>query len=380
MIRKYWRFFIVVLFLLCSLFILEHTKILTPKAAYPEMLDAARRTEAAFAAIKEEKLARGYKISPVDDINQTGMIGESYTEITTTLGSLEAKRSSVNPNTAAMIVDMLTDCGVKEGDTVAVNLSSSFPGLNLAVICSLDAIGANGIIINSVGASTYGANLPDFTYLDMEHVLLQKGLIENHSRFFSLGGADDIGREMPEEIKEKIVERISDYGLTFLYYEDLEKNLAARMSIYEAEDTPVCLINVGGNLLSFGGGTEMTASENGILRPGPAPGLFSGISLFSDSKFPGAGSQFLAAGSKSPTGLIPEFLGQGVPVVHLLNMKSLLPAHGLPYDPSPMPAAGEGDVYLNWQYNKALAALSLAAALLLLGWAVYNYPHRKYPL
>lgn len=347
---KYYRFLAVFLFLLTSLFLLEQTKTLALKENSDIMQKAALQTEAAFAALKEEKLARGFPVDPIADPNGTGMIGESYTEITTTLGSLESKRSTTNPNTAAMIVDMLKQCGVKKGDTVAVNLSSSFPCLNLAVICALDAMDARGVIINSIGASTYGANLPDFTYLDMEQILLKKGLIRNHTTHFSLGGAGDLGKEMPEAIKTSITERLQGYGLTFLRFEDLDENIAARQAVYESGAQPVCLISAGGNLLSFGGGAEMVSAHNGIIRPGKESG--------------GAG-------------LIPLYLKKGLPVIHLLNMKTLLPSYGLPYDPSPVPKAGEGGVYYTWHYNLPLAGLLLGAALLLFGWAARRYPHRR---
>ena len=353
-LKQYWRFLIVFFFLLCSLLLLEQTKTLTKKENAAVMLDASTRMERSLSALKEEKQNRGYKISPLDDPNATGMIGESYTEITTTLGSLESKRSTTNPNTAAMVVDMLTQCGVKQGDTVAVNLSSSFPCLNIAVLCALDAMDLKGSVMNSVGASTYGANLPDFTYLDMEHFLLEHQYLSNHSSCFSLGGQDDIGREMPQDVKDSITARLSGYGYRFLYYEDLEENINARLSIYEDGGEPACFINAGGNLMSFGGGTEMVSAANGIIRPGRA--------------------------EVKGRGLIPLFLNKEVPVIHLLNMKGLLPSYGLPFDPSPVPAAGEGGVYETWQYNLPLAAALVAVGLLLLVWAAKHYPHRKIPL
>lgn len=374
-LKKYYRFLIVFVFLLFSLLLLEQTKTTVQKDDYLLMADAANRAAAAFQALKEEKLARGYSISPVDDPNQTGMIGESYTEITTTLGSLESKRSAANPNNAAMVVDMLRQCGVKEGDTVAVNFSGSFPGLNTAVLCALDAVGANGIVISSVGASTYGANLPDFTWPDMEQVLLEKGLIQNHSQWFSMGGSGDMGKEMPSEQKEAIVSRLTGCGLTFLSYEDLDENLAARRKIYESgqgtghtpEGTPeeaersasvVCFINAGGNLLSFGGGAEMLSAGNGILKPGTKE----------------------TASADKGSGLIPMFLREGVPVIHLLNLKALLPEYGIPFDPSPMQPAGVGNVYYTEQYNVPLACLLTVLSLLLFFRAVRHHPKKRVPL
>ena len=173
-------------------------------------------------------------------------------------------------------------------------------------------------------------------------------------RGFHLGGQDDIGKEMPEETKKAIVSRLSGFGYKFLYYEDLDENIAVRQSIYEAGAEPACFINAGGNLMGFGGGTEMVSAVNGIILPGKSP--------------------------VKGHGLIPLFLNRGVPVIHLLNMKGLLPAYGLPFDPSPIPAAGEGGVYDTWQYHLPLAVGLLLTGLVLLIWAAKKYPHRKIPL
>lgn len=352
--KKYWRLFLSFVFLLLSFFLLESTKQLSDKPYYETMLTASAKTEAAFHAIKEEKLARGYSLSVLDDPNQTGMIGEAYTEITTTLGNLEAKRSTTNPNISAMIVDMLIQCGVKTGDRVAVNLSSSFPCANIAVICAMDAMGVEGTVINSVGASTYGANLPDFTYLDMEHFLYENGYINNHSEYFSLGGAGDQGKEMPEDLKETITGRLTGYGLTFLDYDDIDENTAARSALYKQSGEPACFINAGGNLLSFGGGSEMVSAKNGIILP--------------------------KGSVKGNHGLIPLFLRENVPVIHLLNMKILLPSYGLPIDPMPVPAVGAGGVYRHWQYNLPFAVLLLIANGIWLYYAARKYPHRHFPI
>lgn len=105
--------------------------------------------------------------------------------------------------------------------------------------------------------------------------------------------------------------------------------------------------------MGFGGGTEMVSAVNGIILPGKSP--------------------------VKGHGLIPLFLNRGVPVIHLLNMKGLLPAYGLPFDPSPIPAAGEGGVYDTWQYHLPLAVGLLLTGLVLLIWAAKKYPHRKNP-
>ena len=215
------------LYLLLSLTVLEAFRFRGEKPAAEAMREASERTAACFSAVKEERLRRGYEIPAVDDPNLTGLLGYDYTEITTSHGSLEAKRSTANPNTAAMITDFLLRSGVREGDPVCVNLSSSFPCLNIAVLCSLDTLGAKGVVINSIGASTYGANIPGFVYMDMEHLLFEKGLIRNHSQWFSMGGDYDTGYGMPDQkLAEEIRARIASYGPELLWYPDIRENLA----------------------------------------------------------------------------------------------------------------------------------------------------------
>lgn len=354
--KKYIPLLFSLIFLFLSCIILEQTKLLSEKEHYSAMLEASQRTEQAFELIKQERQKKGYPVSPIDDPGKTGLIGEPYTDITTTLGNLEAKRSTTNPNIAAMITDMLIQCGLEKGDIVAVNLSSSFPCVNIATLCALDTLELNGIIINSVGASTYGANLPGFTYLDMEQLLLSNGLITNHSTWFSMGGINDQGKEMPDEVKSGIIIRLKSYGLTYLDFENLEENITYRIGLYEAQEPISCFINAGGNLLSFGGGSEMTAAKNGILMPGSSTGFHN-----------------------SP-GLIPYFLSRQIPVIHLLNMKSLLSTYGLPIDPIPIPPIGSGDVYYKWAYNKPLGLLLAFFNILYLFYVVKKLPKKRIPL
>ena len=353
----WYRFLILLVFLALSVWLLQHTKVTSPKEHYDHMLEAAERAAACFSAIKDEKLARGLTIDPVADPNETGMIGDQFTDITTTHGMLEAKRSSTNPNVAAMICDMLLSCGVKKDSLVAVNLSSSFPALNIAVECALDTIGAKGIIANSIGSSTYGANIPEFTYLDMEQLLLEKGLISNHASIYSEGGANDIASDLlfPEAMSS-ILERVSGYGLTYIHEEDLTENLDKRMNLYEAAagdlSSIVCFINAGGNLVGFGG-DAMGDAASGILDPST---------------------------EISGDGLAQRFLSQDTPVIHLLDMKNLLPEYGLPFDPVPLPEAGQGTVYTQTAVNKPLAVVLVIISLLLFVNAAKHFPRRRFPL
>lgn len=350
--KKYYYFIISLILLILSFCLLESTKKLSDKEYYNIMLEASQKTQNAFEAIKKEKLSRGFNISTLDDPNMTGLIGEAYTEITTTLGNLEAKRSTTNPNIAAMIVDMLKQCNIKKGDTIAVNLSSSFPCVNIAVICALDSMELNGIIINSVGASSYGANISEFTYLDMEYFLYKNQYINNHTTFFSMGGTNDTGKEMPKELKNQIIARLKSYNLKFLDYNNIDENIIERYKLYKNQADISAFINAGGNLVAFGGGSEMVSAKNGIL--------------LSDSDI------------KGNKGLIPIFLSENIPVIHLLNMKSLLSLYGFPIDPIPVPMVGEGNIYKHYKYNMPLSITLFVLNIFYLLYAVKKFPHKKY--
>ncbi len=332
------------LLLVFSYVLIECTSFSSPKPYEDEMLKASQTTEAAFAAIRAEKERLGIPIDTSTDINSTGMIGDSYTDITTTLGNLEAKRSATNPNAAAMVVEMFHSIGLSAGDTVAVNLSSSFPTLNIAVLSAIDAMQLNAIVINSVGASTYGATNPDLTYLDMEHLLYRQGILKTKSTYFSMGGQHDLGLEMPENVRLSIQDRLSSYGYEFLSFDDLDENIDYRFSLYTQQGPVSGFVNVGGNLLSFGSQSMMSYIGGGILTELPS--------------------------KDNSHGLTQLFIHQKTPVIHLLNVKDLFTKYHLPIDPSPVPAAGEGDIYSQTSYHTIIpiAALLLSGILLLLYW------------
>mgnify|MGYP001027838874 FL=1 len=331
------------LVLVGAFFLLEATKQILPAQDFLQKEEASRQAEACYQAICQEKLDRGLSMDPGADINKTGMIGLDYSYITTTVGNLEAKRTSTNPNMAAVVVDMLQELKLQPGDKVAVNCSGSFPALNIAVMCAVGEMELDPFLITSFGSSTHGANDPEFTYLDMEHLLVSKGLLTHKSDLFSIGGMEDVGKEMPQDVIDTIVARIKSYGYTQFYDDDLIHNVLARYDIYRSQGDVKCFINVGGNDASFGDSSVMVHTDGGILTQ--------------------------LSEKDNSTGLVQLFLKDGTPVIHLLNIKTLAADYGLPIDPVPIPSVGQGGVYYEICYQRwiALTAFGLAALLLYLG-------------
>jgi poly-gamma-glutamate system protein len=139
----------------------------------------------------------GAVLDLVNDPAETGLIGPEFSLITNAQGVLGSKLTTLNPNWAGVIVDYLRRCGLKPGDPVAVALSGSFPGLNISVFAALETLELAPVVITSVGASMWGANDPDFTWLDMERLFAEENIFHIRSAAASYGGGDDMGQACP---------------------------------------------------------------------------------------------------------------------------------------------------------------------------------------
>lgn len=308
---------------------------------YETKLAAARSMERSMEAVRMQKEALGLKTDPMDH-HRTGMLGEGYTSITTTLGAPEAKRTSAHADMAALAVELLHRAGVERGDRVGAVFSGSFPALNLAVLAACQELGADCLYLASIGSSTYGANQPELTFPDMVALLTEQGLIQGRCLAVTPGGDKDVGAEMDARVLDKILRRAEGNGFSVLIEPDYSANLQARMSLLEEQGPLDCFINVGGNITSMGRGDSAYYLGQGLLTGEPG-----------------------AVGGSS--GLVEIYYAKGIPVINLLNLKKLTADYGLPYDPATSPALGTTAIYHQTQYNRLLALFRLlpAAGLLL---------------
>lgn len=324
-------------------FALESTKYLVKTEDYDIKIKASTYMSEASATIVAYKLENNIPIDDSLDINTTGLIGAEFSLLTSTSGALDAKRTSTNPNMAAVVVDMLLEAGVKKGDAVALNFSSSFPAGNIAVLCAAEALALDATVITSLGSSTFGGNNPEFAYLDMERLLYDEGITSNRSFHFSLGarndqggyflGAmDDPGAPVDEAKVAKVVERLVSYGYEFINIEESIANIDYRYDIYQ-KTNPTCLVNVGGNLLAFGSNSNNKFVDSGVVTDLDV--------------------------SETEHGLMQLFFSSDRPTIQLLNFKGIATDYGLPIDPTPQPEVGEGDVYYTYVYHKIVILLSL---------------------
>ena len=306
---------------------------------FDEKLRAAKVMERGLDVVRTHR-ARS-DLPPIDvDLDPTGsgMIGLASSITTTNSGSLAAKRTTVNPNWAAVLVDLLHRAGVERGDTVAVGISGSFPALNMAALVAADTIGAQTVTIASAGASSFGANIPGFGWLDMEQLLAGAEIFKSRTVASSLGGTRDRALGMDRAGRKRLRQSIDEHGIRFIDVRQEIASIEERMRIYQdsADGRRIAAyINAGGALVSLGPKSVKRLYEPGVnLRPHPR-----GIAVDS---------------------VTMRFLTQGTPVINLSKVVPLAEQYGLPIEPTVMPEVGEGPVFAKRSHDPRLVAALLA--------------------
>jgi poly-gamma-glutamate system protein len=239
------------------------------------------------------------------------LIGRETSPLVTTLGELEAKRVSLSPAWPRTLAREFHRAGLKRGDVVAASFSGSFPGINLAVMSASQSMGLDLIAVSSVTASSWGATDPGFTWPEIEARLVAAGLVRRATVAVSAGGdgdraldLDDEGRSLARGIAERCALALH---ARLLEPADFDEAVRARLDAFAAARAGrplAAFINVGGTQAALGRTTAILRVQNGWLSRTP----------FDSS--PGRG-------------LVARMVEQGVPVLHVLNVRDLAMRWGI---------------------------------------------------
>ncbi len=343
--KIYWRprkLSRTVLVLICGCSLLgiaavEVFKVRVQDPHFKDKLAASERALEAMEVIQAERESRGIEIDPEADPAESGLIGLLMSPVTSDPGILPAKQTTINPNFAAVLVHWLKRAHVKEGDVVAVGLSGSFPALNICVCAAIETLKLKPVIISSAAASQWGANHPEFLWLDMEKVLQEQHAFGFRSVAASIGGIEDRGLGMSDEGRTMLVEAIGRHGLTLIKSKTFEESLHRRMALYRqhAAGAPIrAYINVGGGTVSVGSRVGKKMFRPGLtLRPPPGAAMVDSV--------------------------MTRFINDGVPVIHMVQIEELAARYGLETTPKTMPVVGEGKTFYRISYNRWLAVAVL---------------------
>ncbi|PNQ04131.1 hypothetical protein KU43_06465 [Mesotoga sp. SC_NapDC2] len=310
---------------------------------FSAQLSAARLMASCIAELSAFRESLGIEIDPSVDPNLTGLIGPEFTELTTTLGNLQAKRTSTNPDFAALLVKYFKELDLKKGDPVAIGASGSFPSLLLATLCACEVLELEPLVIYSIGASEHGATHPEFTFVTILERLVEVGLLKDSLIAVSLGGNYDTASGMFfPKARELMTEIALSSGKTFIYEEPLQASIEKRLELYleKSAGLPSVFVNVGGASTNFGNSHLALSLDNGVL------------------------TSFSSIPKGDERGLIFEFAELGVPVIHLLNIRDLAMENGIPIDPVPLPEPGTSGVYFVDSYSLPLTLTFLFLMIL----------------
>lgn len=301
---------------------------------YQEKIAASQLAKRAMDHLLLERRQLSIEIDPEADPLQSGLIGAPMSPVTSDPGVLSAKQTTINPNWAAVIVEMLREAGVQPGDTVAVGCSGSFPALNVSTYAAIETLNVRPVVIASAAASQWGANIPGFLWIDMERVLQRDGVFRIRSVAASIGGIQDRGLGMSEEGRGMLVAAVERNGLPVIHARTLAENVTQRMQIFREKASGKI-----GAYINLGGGTTSVGSSVGkrLFQPG--------LNLHPP------------AGASAVDSVMSEFIESGVPVIHLVQIERLAERYGLPIQPHApeQVEVGKGPVYERDEYNRGLA-------------------------
>jgi len=318
-----------------------NVKTIDVSPSYENKIIAANLMKEAMGILKDHRMEESIFIDIENDPNETGLVGSPFSLITTDEGDLDSKLTTLDPNFSAVVVELMYQLRLKAGDTVAVLMTGSMPGANIAVLTACKALDIIPVTITSVGASQWGANQVDFTWLDMESILYDNGIISSTSIAASIGGRNDMGRLLSPSGRKIITDNINSYGIPLIRKERLAENIQNRMEIF-ASVRPIgsfdAVVNVGGGVASLGTSFNLKLLPPGVVRR-------SGVQ---DIGRPGG-----------IEGVFSKFLNSNVPGLHILNIRPLTSEFKIPFAPIPIPEIGIGVLYADERYNVWVAGLCL---------------------
>ena len=248
------------------------------------------------------------EISPYD-VYRTGLIGKKNSDITTIQSTddsfLESKIATTSPNFSAFVIDLFEESNLQQGDTIAITMTGSFPGANIAVLSACKAMEIYPIIISSVGASSWGANNINQSWLDIENKLNENNIFNYMSIASSIGGENDLGENLTDKGIEIIEDIIGKYDINFINEVNLQENILKKI-----------------NASSLGLGKGKNYIRGGVINPILKDDV-SEIFYFNENN-----DNFLKEFKKS---ISYNFLNNDIPLINIKNINLLLKDYGIEY-------------------------------------------------
>ncbi|HEY4754785.1 MAG TPA: poly-gamma-glutamate system protein [Ignavibacteriaceae bacterium] len=298
-----------------------------------QMSEAISLTERWFNDVGQMKKEKKISNDIRSDTKYNFLIGDEYTNITTTFGSLEAKELSANPEFAALLIKYLTNSNIDSTKTVGIILSGSFPSLSISCLAAIQTLNSKAIIFSSLGASMFGANQPGATWLDIENYLIKSSNLKYKSSLVTVGAEDDNGGGLSDDGFQILKTTASNYNVSLYYPPSLKESIEKKVEILLGGEIDI-LINIGGNQTSLGSCAHSSNIPNGFHR------------------------EYKSCNHEN-RGIIARLSEREIPFINLLNIKSLAIENQISLDPT---VVSGGLIFSNRKTEKIPIALSIIAS------------------
>jgi poly-gamma-glutamate system protein len=331
---SYLAFICLILLTINMLYVEQHEH-----PCYEKMIHAARRMNAAISQVQKLRKEKGLSVDLSLDPIHSGFIGVEFSPITTTVGNLTAKQTAVNPDFAALYIHWFNQLGMKNNDRLVIHASASFPALSIAAIIAAEVYGLQPVIFSSAGASSFGANLPEFTYWDIEHSLFQDGIIHHHTQYATPGGQNDNGMSFWPGGMQIVVNAAQRIQYNLHIPQNLDSAITEKINIIEHIPDLQLFVNIGGNQAATGRSSCSLKIPVGLIT--------SPLDCDAQSR-----------------GLIHLVSMKGIPVIHMLQIRDIAAEYGLSLDPLRDMDPGNSGIYFTYTHSRWLPAVSILFVIL----------------
>jgi len=325
-LKSGWSLFVLFILAIILYLIASNSYVEIRANNYEEKLAAVNLMQEYIDTLQKEIEARGLEIDPIHDPFQTGLIGKRLSSITTDRGLLSEKQAAINPNIAAIFVE-------------EIGITGSNPAVNLALYAALTAMKLDPKIIVSLSSASYGANREELTWLDMEAILQQAGLLDFGSSYASIGGSEDRGIGLTDNGLNALREAMIRNDVPLILGSSLEENVDMRMQAYDrmlANDGRYRLfVNIGAGLANVGSETNARLIPEGLNTK-------------------------LAERNFEKEGVMMKMAKNNVHVLHVRRILRWARNYELSLSLEEKPVIGEGKVFSSVIHNVTVASICLA--------------------
>ena len=180
-IQKTSTLFFIALFNICMVYLAVNSETKIKRLGFQDKVEASEKMQQCLSALNQYFPLKKSKL----DIYNTGLIGVNNSSITTIQdydsSMVKSKLLTTHPNFSAIFVDFFYEAEIQNGDTIAVSMTGSFPGANIALLSVCETMNITPIIISSAGSSSWGANREELSWPIIENFLHDQKILNKKS-------------------------------------------------------------------------------------------------------------------------------------------------------------------------------------------------------